>query len=61
MFFKIRIFVWVDMTLTLDLQTLFRITAYVLVKGILWVKYEPDWTQNEKDMLLTRIFHMILQ
>lgn len=49
------------MTLTLDLQILFRITAYVLVKGILWVTYEPHWAQNEKDMLLTRTAHMILQ
>lgn len=49
------------MTLTLDLQTLLRIIAYVLVKSILWVTYEPDWAQNEKDMLLTRIVHIILR
>lgn len=42
------------MTLTLNLETLFKLTAYSLTKGTLWVKYEPDWAKGRKDMLRTR-------
>lgn len=30
------------MTLNFDLETLFKVTAHPLMKGTLWVKYEPD-------------------
>lgn len=36
------------MTLTLDLETWFKVTSYVLLKGTVWVKYEPYWARGEK-------------
>lgn len=36
------------MTLTLDLETLFKVTAHPLSKGTLWVKYELNWA-NERE------------
>lgn len=35
------------MTLTLDLETLFKVTAHPLSNGTLWVKYELNWA-NER-------------
>lgn len=37
------------MTLTIDPESWFNVTAHLLPKGNLWVKYEQDWvnwTQN---------------
>lgn len=42
------------MTLTLDLETRFKITVHPLHKGTLWVKYESDWAKGREDMLRTR-------
>lgn len=42
------------MTLTPDLQTSFKVNAYPLIKGTMWVKYEPDWCKGRADMLQTR-------
>lgn len=36
------------MTLTIDLETWFKVTSYVLLKGTVWVKYEPYWARGEK-------------
>lgn len=36
-------------------------TAYPLIKGTIWVKYELDWRKGREDKLWTRIFHKILQ
>lgn len=36
------------MTMTLDLQTSFKVTASPLIKGIVWVMFEPDWSKQEK-------------
>lgn len=38
-------------TLTLDLETEFKLTASHLLKGTLWVKFEPDWAKGREDML----------
>lgn len=40
--------------------TSFMVTAHPLNKGILWVKFVPDWTKGREDMLWARIFHIIL-
>lgn len=52
------------MTLTLDLQTVFKVTAHpmtIYVKyDTIWVKYELDWTKGRDDMLRTRILFLIL-
>ena len=37
------------MTLTLDLQTLFKVTVYPLIKGM----YEPDWRIPASDNYLS--------
>lgn len=42
------------MTLTLDVETWFKVTAYPLSKGSLSVKYEPDYTKGREDMLQRR-------
>lgn len=44
------------MTLTLDLQTLFKVTVHPLPKGTLWEKDEPDWTRERENMLWTTAF-----
>ena len=44
------------MTLTLDLQISLEVIAYPLIKGIMWVKYETDWSKGREDVLQTRIF-----
>lgn len=41
------------MTLTLDLQTLFKVTVHPLPKGTLWEKDEPDWARERENMLWT--------
>lgn len=41
------------MTFTLDLETWFKITAHLLPKGILQVKYEPNQAKGREDMLRT--------
>lgn len=38
-------------TLTLDLEMLFKVTAHSLIKGTLWVKYDPDLAMEREDML----------
>lgn len=38
------------MTLALDLKTWFKVTAYPIPKGTLWVKYEPNWTKGREDV-----------
>lgn len=38
------------MTLSLDLETLFKATAHLLLKGTLWVKYVPDWATGREDI-----------
>lgn len=48
------------MTLTLDLETLLKITAPSLTKDTLWVKYELDWTNGREYMNLTKIYQIIL-
>lgn len=35
-------------TITLDLDTFFKVTTHPLAKDNLWVKYEPDWTRGGK-------------
>lgn len=45
------------MTLT---YTSLMVTAIPLNKGILRVKFVPDWTKGREDMLWARIFHIIL-
>lgn len=35
-------FIYNSMTLNLDLETCFKITARLLLKGTLWSNYEPD-------------------
>lgn len=57
---KIWIFVWSDMTLTLHLQISFEVIAYILIKGIMWVKYEAEWSKGREDILRTRIFKNII-
>lgn len=47
------------MTLTPDLETLFRVTAHPLTKGM-FVKYEPDWTKGREYIIRTKIFRIIL-
>lgn len=37
------------MTLTLDLEKGFKVTAHPLPKGILWVRYKPDLARGEKE------------
>lgn len=37
-----KIFLHGLMTLNFDLETLFKVTAHPLMKGTLWLKYEPD-------------------
>uniref|UniRef100_K1RVG7 Uncharacterized protein n=1 Tax=Magallana gigas TaxID=29159 RepID=K1RVG7_MAGGI len=43
-----------SMTLTLDLETSFKVTTHSLPKGTLQVKNEPDWAKGREDMLRTR-------
>lgn len=38
------------MTLTLDLESWFKVTEHTLNKGTLWVKFEPDWAKGGEDM-----------
>lgn len=38
------------MTLTLDLESWFKVTEHTLNKGTLWVKFEPDWAKGREDM-----------
>lgn len=40
-----------NMILTLDRETLFKVTAHSLPRGTLWVKYKPDWTKERKNLL----------
>lgn len=40
-----------NMTLTLDLETLFKVTAYPLTEGALLLKYEPYGTQGRDYMI----------
>lgn len=49
-----------NMTLPLNLQTLYEVTAYPLLKVTIWVNYEPDWREGRKNMFRTRIFDIIL-
>lgn len=39
-------------TLTLDLETWFKVTAHPLFKGTQWVKYEPNWAKERENMLV---------
>lgn len=48
------------MTLTLHLQISFEVIAYILNKGIMWVKYEAEWSKGREDILRTRIFKNII-
>ena len=57
---KKRIFVWSVMTLKLDLQISVNVTTFPWIKGTMWVKYESDLRKGSKDMVWTRIFHIIL-
>lgn len=41
------------MTLTLDFEKSFKVGAYLLTKGTLYVKYEPDLAKGREDMLQT--------
>lgn len=41
------------MTLTLDLQTPFKITEHPFLKSKHWVKYEQDSAKGKEDMRLT--------
>lgn len=43
------------MILTLDLETLLKVTAHPLPKRTMWVKYELEWTIGRKYMIQTRI------
>lgn len=47
-------FAWFNVTLTHDLQTLFKVTAHPLTEGTLWIKYKPDCAKGKEDMLPTR-------
>lgn len=47
-------------TLTLDLQTPFKVIAFPLTKGTMWVKYKSIGAKREENMLRTRIFHINL-
>lgn len=44
------------MTLTLDLETSFKVTAHPLTKATLLGKYELHWTYKREYMIWTRIF-----
>lgn len=48
--------VWSNMTLTLDIERLFKINAHLMTKGTLWVEHKPDWTTKREYMIRTRIF-----
>lgn len=37
-----------DITLTLDLETQFKVIAHPLLRGTLLVKYDPAWAKGEK-------------
>mgnify|MGYP005954895797 CR=1 FL=1 len=39
------------MTLNLDLETWFKDYSHPLLKGTLWVKYEPDLAKGKEYML----------
>lgn len=39
---------WSDMTLTLNLETLFKVIGNPLTKSTLWVKHESDQDQGER-------------
>lgn len=39
-------FAWSDMTLILDREKSFKVTAHSLTKGSLYMQYEPDWTNG---------------
>lgn len=41
------------MTLTFNLETLFKVTEHPLPKGTLCVRYEPDWDKGREAMLQT--------
>lgn len=41
------------MSLSLDLETWYKVTAYPLLKDSLWMKFEPDWVKGRVDMLQT--------
>lgn len=45
----------IPITLTLELETWFKVTAHHFAKDTLWVKFEPDLAKGEGggDMLLT--------
>lgn len=43
------------MTLTLDLESWFKVTEHTLNKGALWVKFEPDWAKGGEDIPQTII------
>lgn len=39
---------WSDMTMTLNLETLFKVIGNPLTKSTLWVKHESDQDQGER-------------
>lgn len=45
---KRKFFAWSEMSLILEQESFFKVTAYVLSKSILWQKYEPDLTKGRK-------------
>lgn len=53
MFLK-NIFVWFDITSKLDLQTSSKITAHPMIKGSMWVKYEPKLTKRRNKYALDK-------
>lgn len=55
-----NIIMWPYKTLTLDLETLFKITALPLTKGNLLVMYKTYWTSRIEYMICTRILNIIL-
>lgn len=46
-----EVLIWSDVTLTLDLENSFNVTAHPLTKVTLWVKYEPYLTKRREYMI----------
>lgn len=36
--------------MTLDLQISFNVTAFPLIKGAMWIKYEPDLSKGSENV-----------
>lgn len=48
--------VWFNMILIFDIERLFKINVYFMIKGILWVEYKLDWVMKREYMIWIRFF-----